>query len=406
MSYSVIGILAIIIHLIVNQDIIWKHDEDHVPALGAYRRFLLGILTYYATDVLWGYFDRRHFVAALNLDTMVYFVAMGLAVFLWTQYVITYLEESNRFGTLLAFTGKVFFVVQLLFVVVNCFYPMLFWFDTNADYHAGPARYATLGTQIVMFLLTSVYTLSVTRHAQPPMRRRYRTIGLFGLAMVALIAVQIHYPLLPLYSMGYMIGSCLLHSFVLEDEKDEYRRKLEEVLRHEQEQAHELRMARALAYTDPLTGVKSKHAYVEAEEQMSRRIADRSVPAFGVVVFDLNGLKRINDTLGHEAGDMHIIEACQLICRQFKHSPVFRIGGDEFLVIMENEDYERRLELLADFDHTVERNLKEGKVVVSTGMAEYLPEEDNDYQTVFERADAHMYERKRALREMGAVMRA
>lgn len=405
LSYSTIGILAIIVHLIVNLDIFLNRDADVVPAQDAYRRFLFGILVYYITDVLWGIFERTHLTTALYLDTTVYFVAMVAAVLLWTQYVVTYLEVRGRFSRLLSYAGRIFFVAELGIVAINWFYPILFWFEPNGTYHAEWARYATLGFQIVMFLMASAYAFLVTRRTAGALTTRYRTIGFFGLAMVVLIAFQILYPLLPLYSMGYMIGSCLLHTLVLEDEKDEYRRELEEALRREQRQQEELVSARYLAYTDPLTGVKSKHAYVEAEELMSRRISGGEVSAFGVVVFDLNGLKHINDTLGHETGDAYIVEASQLICRQFMHSPVYRIGGDEFLALLEGEDYDQRQSLVHSFDQLVESNLREGRVVISTGMAEYREGVDNDFQSVFERADVRMYRRKESLKSMGAVTR-
>lgn len=83
-----------------------------------------------------------------------------------------------------------------------------------------------------------------------------------------------------------------------------------------------------LAYRDPLTGVKNKTAYQEAERQMEERMRTGQ-PEFAVVVMDINGLKTVNDTCGHDFGDILIIDACKLICRTFKRSPVYRIGGDE-----------------------------------------------------------------------------
>ena len=69
-----------------------------------------------------------------------------------------------------------------------------------------------------------------------------------------------------------------------------------------------------------------------------------------VAVCDVNSLKAVNDTLGHKAGDEIIRRACSLICNTFKHSPVYRIGGDEFAVILSGRDYERRQELLSEME--------------------------------------------------------
>lgn len=188
------------------------------------------------------------------------------------------------------------------------------------------------------------------------------------------------------------------HSSQMEGVKNEYRKKLQETLEREQEQEQELGSARYLAYTDPLTGVKSKHAYLEAVDKIEKEILDGSRKDFGVIVCDLNGLKTINDTLGHEAGDSYIKAGCELICREFCHSPVFRIGGDEFVVLLEGSDYIIRHDLLAEIDNSVEANLEKGEVVVSTGMDVYVPGEDSCYSAVFERADKKMYERKRFLK--------
>ncbi|MCR4657777.1 MAG: hypothetical protein K5770_16360 [Lachnospiraceae bacterium] len=59
------------------------------------------------------------------------------------------------------------------------------------------------------------------------------TIGLYGIAMIVLIAILVFYPLMPFYAMGYMLGTCLPHSFVMEDEKEEYRQELEEAIERE-----------------------------------------------------------------------------------------------------------------------------------------------------------------------------
>lgn len=103
-------------------------------------------------------------------------------------------------------------------------------------------------------------------------------------------------------------------------------RALKESLGREEKQQQELDATKDKAYTDPLTGVKSKNAYVEASGAIQRKIDDGEKPEFAIVVFDVNDLKRVNDFYGHEAGDRHILSAKKLICDAFKHSPVYRIG--------------------------------------------------------------------------------
>lgn len=163
--------------------------------------------------------------------------------------------------------------------------------------------------------------------------------------------------------------------------------------------------AHAVAFTDPLTGVKSKHAFAVAEGEMETKIVDGEAGEFGVVVCDVNGLKRINDTLGHKAGDEYIRQGCQLLCEHFKHSPVFRVGGDEFVVLLKGHDYDRRHEIMRAANDEIESNIGSDRVVISLGLAEFDPTRDASFHEVFQRADALMYERKMELKGMGAVVR-
>ena len=169
--------------------------------------------------------------------------------------------------------------------------------------------------------------------------------------------------------------------------------------------AEERDQARSVAFTDPLTGVKSKNAFALQEGVMETKITDGELNEFAVIVCDVNGLKRVNDTLGHKAGDEYIRSASDLLCSYYKHSPVYRIGGDEFVVLLTGHDYELRQELLRDINKIIEENLKEGKVVASLGMAEFDGENDTSFHEVFMRADSLMYERKMQLKSMGAVTR-
>ncbi len=163
--------------------------------------------------------------------------------------------------------------------------------------------------------------------------------------------------------------------------------------------------ARTVAYTDPMTGVKSKHAYLLSQKDYDTAIQSKSVESFAIVACDVNGLKVINDTLGHKAGDEYIIKACKMICNIFQHSPVYRTGGDEFVVILTGRDYLIRKELvLALHDRSVE-HINTNDVVVSGGLSDYNPEEDTCFHDVFERADALMYEEKKLLKGMGSITR-
>ena len=155
--------------------------------------------------------------------------------------------------------------------------------------------------------------------------------------------------------------------------------------------------------TDPLTGVKSKHFYVEREAEFNGRITQGDMEPFAVVVCDVNGLKYVNDTFGHKAGDQYIKDASALVCGIYSHSPVFRVGGDEFVVLLTGRDYQDRDNLLQALHDRSVVNIAQQKVVVAGGMSAYRPGEYPNFHAVFERADTLMYEEKQGLKSMGAV---
>ena len=174
----------------------------------------------------------------------------------------------------------------------------------------------------------------------------------------------------------------------------------DEAKRREMEFEAKIGSAMALANKDALTGVKNKHAYVTAESKLNDQIdAETDGLEFAVTVCDINGLKQVNDEQGHSSGDEYIRNACKIICDVFDHSPVYRIGGDEFVVIMSGKDYENRHNLIKRFYNIQVENKRNGLVTLAYGMAEFIPEKDLTLQDVFERADNLMYENKKRFKD-------
>ncbi len=165
----------------------------------------------------------------------------------------------------------------------------------------------------------------------------------------------------------------------------------------EQEYAYNLAAARNKVNLDALTGVKNKNAYNESEESLNKAIKEYPDVRFAIAVFDINDLKLTNDKYGHSAGDELIRQGCKMICHIFAHSPVFRIGGDEFVCIAKDSDYENIDSLMEQFYKENLVNMEDNKVVVAGGMSRFSG--DSFVEDVFKRADAAMYENKRALKK-------
>ncbi|MBR5926716.1 MAG: amino acid permease, partial [Firmicutes bacterium] len=157
---------------------------------------------------------------------------------------------------------------------------------------------------------------------------------------------------------------------------------------------------------DSMTGTKSKHAFGDAEYDYNMDIENKTAQPFAIAVCDVNGLKFINDTYGHKAGDAYIKSAAKIICDVFKHSPVFRMGGDEFAVLLAGADYQDRAQLKAELAKVSESNIGSiENAVVAAGISEYVPGSDKDVHAIFERADKLMYEDKMRLKGLGAKTR-
>ena len=158
-----------------------------------------------------------------------------------------------------------------------------------------------------------------------------------------------------------------------------------------------------LAYQDALTHVKNKTAYDKAIEALNESLQNNRAE-FAFVMIDLNSLKHINDVYGHDKGNAYIVGSSSIICMIFTHSPVFRIGGDEFVVLLENTDYKFRDELFDALTASVEGYIARTdckpweRFSMAAGMAVFDPETDKDAETVFKRADQLMYTNKQRMK--------
>lgn len=155
-----------------------------------------------------------------------------------------------------------------------------------------------------------------------------------------------------------------------------------------------------VANIDPMTKVSNKRAYNSAAARLNE-----SRQPYGLVMIDMNNLKLVNDTCGHEKGDICIQNLCQIICQSFSHSPVYRVGGDEFIVVLENDDYKERDTLIPAIREIFRQNAVNTelplweRVTAAVGCAVFNPKTDRGVDDVLQRADKSMYQQKREFKE-------
>lgn len=158
-----------------------------------------------------------------------------------------------------------------------------------------------------------------------------------------------------------------------------------------------------LAFKDALTGVGSKSAFNSLTAELAEKHKTSHTPT-AVVMLDVNVLKNVNDTFGHDAGDKYLCGCCGLICEIFRYSPVFRIGGDEFVAVLRNADFSDREKLLqklrdaCDESYSHTDRMPWERYSIAAGMSDWLPDEPDIEQALL-RADKAMYDSKRSFKE-------
>ena len=334
MLYSTAGILALIIHIIINYDVLrGGNGKSDLPAQKAYRKLLIVVFAYYVSDILWGILYEKQLMILTYLDTVAYFVTMALSILFWTRFVIVYLEEKNDFAKVLNGLGWLVFLSQMVAIVMNFFMPVMFSFDENNVYHAQIARRITLVAQIAIFLLTAVYVFVVSHRSKGSMKKRYVTIGVFSTIMAGFSGMQICFPFLPLYGIGWLIGSCVMHSFVLEIEKDEYRDSLEERLKESILKGN---------YYDLLTGLSGMtHFFGFVEEERKKMLAAGGEPAF--LYLNFSGMKFFNKEKGFVKGDELLKAFAARLSFVFGKKYCSRFGSDHFAVFTQEADLEKKI---------------------------------------------------------------
>ncbi|MGP1471701.1 MAG: sensor domain-containing diguanylate cyclase [Schwartzia sp. (in: firmicutes)] len=145
------------------------------------------------------------------------------------------------------------------------------------------------------------------------------------------------------------------------------------------------------SYSDVMTGVANRNAFIRDLDDIQRSVDLSPVPV-GVIYFDLNGLKPVNDQQGHRAGDRLLMRLADAISLFFRKQEIYRTGGDEFVVLcldMPEAQFKERLAKIVDHIHSV-NNLS-----VSIGYA-WADGGTLSLQQIIADADAKMYAEKQA----------
>ena len=156
----------------------------------------------------------------------------------------------------------------------------------------------------------------------------------------------------------------------------------------------------SLAYTDKLTNSKNNTSYLYEVNHLKEILAKEPIN-FALFLVDINGLKRVNDVYGHQFGNKLIVETSSILIQVFGPDNVYRIGGDEFSVILKDTNEEFCQTLVERFHKEIAKHNQEIKISVAIGFGIYDTAIDTTYDSLFKRVDEEMYHKKKKMKELG-----
>ena len=224
--YTSFTSLALVVHIIVNwhQLANWRNLKVRSGAL-EYRIFLLCLLAEFVVDVMWGIFAEFKLPSLLYADTVFYFIMVAVSLFAWTRFVIVYLDMSRWVRGSLIFMGRSVLAFFIIVLLVNGFNECLFGVDSNGEYYTGPLRDLAHAILIGFSAIGSGLGLFEFIRSEGDNRRHNKMVFIFGITMLAAITLQYSNAFLPYFSLGCLLGCCLLHVFLVEEVRDEVHQK-------------------------------------------------------------------------------------------------------------------------------------------------------------------------------------
>jgi len=215
--YSVFSLVAIVIHLITNYDLLF--NRGIVTDRGRrYRGFLFGVLFYYIADGAWGIFAGLGWLRFLYVDTIFFFLSMPVFIFLWCRFIIAYLKLDKWTAAILTSVGYALLAFNVVMLTANFFNNCFFYFDKHGKYLLGDQRAFAFDFLIAYISLIAIIVLVKALCSKDAVRRRNMMVLLFCITIAVALLLQIVWPLTPVTALGCLIGCCFFHVFVIQDE--------------------------------------------------------------------------------------------------------------------------------------------------------------------------------------------
>lgn len=225
--YSTIAIIAIIVHVIINHGYYLHKDERQ--EMKHYKSFLNCIFLYFVTDAAWGFLNNMHNATLLYWDTVLYYIFMAFSVVLCFRYIISFLHLDNMLAKGLNSIAFMFVFLEIVVLAINHFYPIFFRFDEAGNYESLIFRHIALIVQQILFVTIGATSFVMSQRSHGITYNRNLAISLCCFNMTVALVLQTLFPLFPLYSIGLMIGSLIVHVFIHNEELNTQLKRIEEL---------------------------------------------------------------------------------------------------------------------------------------------------------------------------------
>ena len=279
--------------------------------------------------------------------------------------------------------------VNVVLETVSLFNGMIFYISESGHFHRGPAYWIYLLFCGISFIyIMSVFILIGVRSK---LRNLVTMLFIASIVVVGQGANILNGNI----NSGYFsicVTATLLYIFI------------QNMLRHMM--LEKIDREKDISSHDALTRVMSRTPIDRQAAEFDSMIQENPDSVrFAICECDLNNLKLVNDSFGHDAGDLYIINCCKLICDIFKHSPVYRIGGDEFVAVLQSDDYDnlallKRIVTSTCFNEATKSVSLSERKSFAAGFAIFDPKHDSSFADVMKRADIEMYSNKKALKSL------
>ncbi len=370
--------------ILLQQDVKFKISNDRMDR--AYRFLVLWVVFFCLQDAVWGIAaSTRSNRDALFVVSMLFHIFTAMTALVWLNFVLSYLGKSVKSRNVLLGIESFVVFCQVVLLVANIFVPLVYSVSEDGAYITEPVRPLSFTFQYVGYVVVAIAALiSMQRNKQN--RVRYRAVLLFIGAPLLFGVLLLFYPELPLNSMGYFFGCVIIHSFIVSGDREELRNK-----QFKQEMEYQIMVSN----TDEMTGLLNRRAY---EVELNRYEKHPMEEDLVYIAMDINGLKTINDTKGHAAGDEMIIGSARIIQQAFgEYGKIFRTGGDEFVAILHMDKAQTKVAIanLRAQESMWKGNLSKS-LSVSLGCVAEAEYPEKSILEIAILADKRMYKDKRA----------